>query len=287
MNNSETNRHTEGSESNCLSVDQLIDYAFNPDEQLKAQIEQCPTCSMILEGIQYEIESRKNAREMVSSDLLKIQEKLKEDQLADLVKNDDYYANVADQTGLSISTENFIREDIDEGNAGKKSRSGKSKNLSLFPLSILAMKIAAGLVILLVAANAIYYIKNQLGSDKSLSASEVELYKLKVPVSKELKPSEKTVIESKGYSEDASVWIEILDKKAKLEKRKTGQTNPFLLRITDKKTNSVLFQQAVSHPPKKLYNTELKGEWSDSNNYKIDYFIISNMELIDSLKKKD
>ncbi|MEL6559965.1 MAG: hypothetical protein AAFQ94_17380 [Bacteroidota bacterium] len=287
MSNSETNRHTDGCESNCFSVDQLIDYAFNPDEQLKAQIEQCPTCLMILEGIQFEIESRKNAGEMVSSDLLKIQEQLKEDQLADLVKNDDYYTNVAEQAGLSITTENFIRQDIDQGETGQKSGSGKAMSFKLFPLNSLSMKIAAGLVILLVAANVIYYVSNQFDEDKSLSASEVELYKLKIPVSPDLKPSKKDMIEAKGYSDDASVWVEILDKKAKKERRITGQTNPFLLRITDKKTKSVLFQQAVSHPPKKLYGSQLKGEWSDSANYKIDYFIIRNMELIDSLKKKD
>lgn len=287
MNNSDINRHTEGCGSNCFSVDQLIDYAFNPDEQLKTQIEQCSTCSMILEGIQFEIESRKNAGEMVSSDLLKIQEQLKEDQLADLVQNDDYYSNMADQAGLSITTENFIRQDVDKENADLKPASEDTRSFKFLPLSRLSMKIAAGLIILIVAVNVIYYINNQLSEDKSLSASEVELYTLKIPVSPELKPSKQAMIESKGYSEDASVWVEILDKKAKKERRITGQTNPFLLRITDKKTKSVLFQQAVSHPPKKLYSSQLKGEWSDSANYKIDYFIIRNMELIDSLKKKD
>ncbi len=74
MNNSGTNRNSEGEKAACFSVDRLIDYAFEQDDPtIQNHIDQCTTCRMIYEGILYEIETRKNAGEMVSSDLLKIQ----------------------------------------------------------------------------------------------------------------------------------------------------------------------------------------------------------------------
>lgn len=296
MNNLEANIQTEGGWSACLSVDDLIDYAFEPSEGFKSHIQKCSTCKIILEGIQHEIDSKRNDGELVSSDILKIQEQLKEDQLVDLINNEDYYTNLSENAGLSITTENMIRNDIELGDLRGLSGLDNNNEFRLFSLKTLGGRIAAGvslvlvsLVVLLVFINE----KNDLlsSNEGNLSEDGVELYELKTPVNIENlelgKKGTKIQIESRGDINSTKPLKSILNEKARKERIKSTQMNPFLLRITDKKSNSVLFQKAVSHPPKELYSTELKNEWSDTVLYKIDYYLIRNMELIDSLKKED
>lgn len=308
MKDLENNKLEPDSNTGCISVELLIDHAFTPDTKLEKHLGKCSTCQMILEGIRYEIETAKQENREISSEILKLQEQRKENELINLINKDDFYSRLSDAAGLSISTEKMIRKDLESGiNPGHSMITDKTKHasgLNIFSLHTLTGKIAAGISVALITATALLLILKDTANGRISSApaeavyenngerpsgeydTNYDRYELRVPVNN-IKTQKDLIDEIRDPSRKMHALEQVLNEKAVAERLKSSQMNPFLLRVTDLTDDSVLFQQAVSHPPRELYNTKLKGEWKDSTRFRIDYYLIRNMELIDSLKKED
>ncbi|MGB3467754.1 MAG: hypothetical protein WBA74_20880 [Cyclobacteriaceae bacterium] len=307
MSDFENNELNDSGHKSCISVDHLIDHAFSPDTRCARHLAKCPTCQLILDGIKHEIESLRKEGVPVSSEILKLNEQKKENELLKLIGKTDFYSELSDEAGLSISTEKMIREDLEPGenpfNTVYSGRSKSSESTNIFSLQTLTGRIAAGISVALVTATALLlilkdaenvdFVSSQSNYDQSnstintpVSGDDYDRYELRVPVNN-IKTKQDIIDEIKDPYRKNHALETILDQKAIAERLKSTQMNPFLLRVTSLESDSVLFQQAVSHPPRELYDSKLRGEWNDSTRFRIDYYLIRNMELIDSLNKED
>lgn len=138
--------------SQCPSLDLLIDYAFEFNEDTQ-HISNCTTCSMIMEELKDRIKKNKrHDKSFTRADLLKELEK-KEDEFIRLLNNHNYSTHMARETSISLDKSNAVvsslKDNVDESVNQQDNQIGFFSRVDSF--KNWSMKYAAAISIIIVA----------------------------------------------------------------------------------------------------------------------------------------